>query len=73
MSLHHCVIHRNSGGTPSVKPKTLVHVENNDRNSVATYTADKDMLVFAKAISTWISGGWGNTEIRLAKGGMYRR
>lgn len=70
MSLHNCIIHRNSGGTPSVKPKQLGYATGDDRNSYINYTADHDMTVYARATAAWIGGGgWGNTEIRLVKGG----
>ncbi len=69
MSIVPCIIHGNSGGTPSVKPKTLGYAAGDDRNSYISYTAEKDMLVYARATAAWIGGGWGNTEIKLVKGG----
>ena len=64
-----CIVHGSGGGTQSVKPKTLGYAAGDDRNSYISYTAEKDMLVYARATAAWISGGWGNTEIRLVKGG----
>lgn len=69
MSLHHCIIHRNSGSTPSVKVRQLGYAANNDNNSHISYVADRDMTVYARATVTWINGGWGNTEIKLMRGG----
>lgn len=65
-----CIVHGSGGGgTQSVKPKTLGYAAGDDRNSYISYTADHDMTVYARATAAWISGGWGNTEIRLVKGG----
>lgn len=65
-----CIVHGSGGGgTQSVKPKTLGYAAGDDRNSYISYTADHDMTVYARATAAWISSGWGNTEIRLVKGG----
>ena len=69
MSIVPCIVHRSGGGVPSITPKTLGYAAGDDRNSYISYTAEKDMLVYARATAAWISGGWGNTEIRLVKGG----
>ena len=69
MNIVPCIIHRSGGGTPSVKVRQLGYAAGDDRNSYISYTADHDMTVYARATAAWISGGWGNAEIRLVKGG----
>ena len=69
MSIVPCIVHRSGGGVPSITPRQLGYAAGDDRNSYISYTADHDMLVYARATAAWISGGWGNTEIRLVKGG----
>lgn len=64
-----CVVHRSGGGTQSVKPKQLGYAANNDNNSHISYVADRDMTVYARATVAWINDGWGNTEIKLMRGG----
>lgn len=65
-----CIVHGGGGGgTASVKVRQLGYAANNDNSSHISYVADHDMLVYARATAAWISGGWGNTEIKLMRGG----
>ncbi len=67
-----CIIHGSGSGSgkASVTPKSLGYAANNDNNSYISYEADHDMMVYARCTVAWSSGGWGNTEIRLVKGGV---
>nr|DAL06357.1 MAG TPA: hypothetical protein [Caudoviricetes sp.] len=64
-----CIVHESGSGNAPVTPRSLGYASGDDKNSYLSYTADKDMLVYARCTVAWSSGGWGNTEIRFPNGG----